>query len=396
MKRLERKLLITRMEQKILTAISENGKITELRLDNPEQESILGNIYIGKVKKIVKNIRAAFIEIMPECACYYSIEDNKAPVFTNKMNSRNLVAGDELLVQVSRESNKTKPPTVAGDLNFTGKYVVLTTGKCRIGVSGKLNPEEKKYFRELMTPYQNESYGFIVRTNAREAEKSEIISETEYLIRQYQDVIQKSKFRTCFSLLSRQVSAYISALRDTYADGLSRIITDDAILYGQIEEYLSTHQLNDLDKLSLYEDPLLPMAKLYRLEHVLKDALKERVWLKSGAYLVIQPTEALTVIDVNTGKYEGRKRQQDTFLKINLEAAREIAYQLRLRNISGIIVVDFINMESVEYKDTLLMELDDHLRKDPLKTTLIGMTPLNLVEITRKNVRKPLREQMWL
>ena len=144
----------------------------------------------------------------------------------------------------------------------------------------------------------------------------------------------------------------------------------------------------------LYEDKLLPLIKLYRLEQVLKEATQERVWLKSGAYLVIQPTEALTVIDVNTGKYEGRKNQQDTFLKINLEAAGEIAYQLRLRNLSGIIIVDFINMASGEYKETLLEELEKDLCNDPLKATLIGMTPLNLVEITRKKIRKPLREQM--
>ena len=146
----------------------------------------------------------------------------------------------------------------------------------------------------------------------------------------------------------------------------------------------------------MYKDKLLPLSKLYCFEKAFKDALNEHVWLKYGAYLVIQPTEALTVIDVNTGKYESKKKKQDTFLRINLEAAQEIARQLRLRNLSGIIIVDFINMDAAEDKETLMQTLKEFLHHDPVKTVLVDMTALNLVEITRKKVRKSLAEQVGI
>ncbi len=157
--------------------------------------------------------------------------------------------------------------------------------------------------------------------------------------------------------------------------------------------YLEHYQREDLDKLRFYEDPLLPLIKLHSLETALENALKEKVWMKSGAYLVIQPTEALTVIDVNTGKFDGNKNQQDTFLKINLEAAREIAREIRLRNLSGIIVVDFINMDAAENRKLLMEEFASWLKLDPIKTTLVDMTALELVEVTRKKLRKPLLDQ---
>jgi len=155
------------------------------------------------------------------------------------------------------------------------------------------------------------------------------------------------------------------------------------------------HQKEDISKLQFYEDKLLSLSKLYSIDHKLEHALHEKVWLKSGGTIVIQPTEALTVIDVNTGKaINGKKNIEDNFLKINREAAKEIAKQLRLRNISGIIIIDFITMTIEEHKQILMEELDSYLRKDPIKTTLVDMTPLNLVEITRKKVRKPLHEQI--
>ena len=171
------------------------------------------------------------------------------------------------------------------------------------------------------------------------------------------------------------------------------ILTDDRELFEQMTEYFQENQPEDTAKLRFYEDRLLPMEKLYSLDCHLKEALGERVWLKSGGYLVIQPTEALTVIDVNTGKFDGNKNQQDTFLKINLEAAREIAREIRLRNLSGIIVVDFINMDAAENRKLLMEEFASWLKRDPIKTTLVDMTALELVEVTRKKLRKPLLDQ---
>lgn len=373
----------------------ENGRAAELHCDEEQRNSLLGNIYIGKVKNIVKNIRAAFIEIENGIQCYYSLSDNKDPIYIKKGSSKDMQAGDELLVQVCRENLKSKPPAVSSNLNFTGNYLVLTTGNKSTGMSSKLTQEEKKRLKEYLSPYLDSRFGFIVRTNAREVDQETFVAEARLLKELYETVMQKARFRTCFSILHRNnPTTWLSTLRDIYKENLSQILTDDETLYEKIKEYLHQYQREDEEKLTFYQDDLLPLMKLYSLESAVENALKERVWMKSGAYLVIQPTEALTVIDVNTGKYDGHKKQQDTFLKINLEAAREIAVQIRLRNLSGIIVIDFINMESGEYRRQLMEEFDRILKKDPVKTTLVDMTALSLVEVTRKKVRRPFWEQI--
>ena len=171
-------------------------------------------------------------------------------------------------------------------------------------------------------------------------------------------------------------------------------MTDDEELYQELQAYLKESQPEDLDKLRWYQDPLLPLKSLYRLNRAVEEATSPRVWLKSGGYLVIEPTEALVVIDVNTGKYAEKKTMSETILKINLEAAREIGRQLRLRNLSGIIIIDFIDMKEEEHRRQLLKELEEVVRRDPIKTTVVEITRLNLVELTRKKLHRPLYEQL--
>ena len=183
-------------------------------------------------------------------------------------------------------------------------------------------------------------------------------------------------------------------IRDTYTDQFDTIITDDRQLYEETADFLKTQYPEELSRLQFYEDPRVSLSNLYGLSAKLKEATETRVWLKSGGYLVIEPTEALTVIDVNSGKYSGKKGIRDTFRMINREAALEIARQLRLRNLSGIILVDFINMEEADDRQELLEFLSAQLKRDPVKTALIDMTPLGLVEITRKKIRRPLKEQL--
>ena len=173
---------------------------------------------------------------------------------------------------------------------------------------------------------------------------------------------------------------------------MDEIVTDDPEVFQAVQNYLNCYGEYEIP-LRFYEDKLLPLSKLYSLESVLERSLQERVWLKSGGFLVIQPTEAFVCIDVNTGKFSGKKEIQETFRKINLEAAKEIAWQLRLRNLSGIILIDFINMENQEDKKELLHTLQAYLNQDPIKGTVVDITPLNIVEVTRKKVRKPLLEE---
>lgn len=183
-------------------------------------------------------------------------------------------------------------------------------------------------------------------------------------------------------------------MRDVYGDTLEEIVTDLPAILAELGEYLGEYQKEDAEKLRLYEDRLLSLHKLYSLERALDNAAKEKVWLPSGGFLMIQQTEAFVAVDVNTGKYTGKKKQQETYRKINLEAAREIAAQLRLRNLSGIILIDFINLERKEHQEELLNVLKKYLRRDPVHTVLVDMTKLNIVEVTRKKVRKSLAEEI--
>ena len=204
--------------------------------------------------------------------------------------------------------------------------------------------------------------------------------------------MEHAQYRTCGTCLLRRPQGYLARLSDLYEADADRIMTDDTGLYQELTEYLRIWQPEDLDRLIFYEDHLLPMEKLYALERRLPEALQERVWLPCGGYLIIQPTEALTVIDVNTGKFEGGKKKEAAILKVNKEAAVEIAHQIRLRNLSGIILIDFINMEDSASNQALLSLLNTKLREDPIPTTLIDMTKLQLVEITRLKKEKPLSE----
>ena len=394
------KLLITRWGNQILTALTENGKCRSLNLEPAEQTGILGNIYIGKVKNIVKNINSAFIDLGNGLTGYYSLTDNKTHLFTDAAaktedSHRPLRQGDEILVQVERDAVKTKDPVLTSNLNFTGKYLVLTQGKIQIGFSGKIRDKARKQIlQNLLEKETAGSFGLIVRTNAREAGEEEILQELELLARRRQTLLASASHRTCYSLLASSEPSYISSIRDAYSSELDAVVTDDKDCYEAVRQYLEENQPEDLEKLSFYEDPMLSLSKLYSLETALEQALGKHVWLKSGGYLVIEPTEALTVIDVNTGKYAGKKTQAETIFKINQEAAAETARQLRLRNLSGIIVVDFIDMETEEERLKLMSLLERELLKDPVKTVLVDMTRLGLVEITRKKVKRPLAEQV--
>lgn len=391
---MNRKLIITKIEEKIITVVLENERVVELHLSKSEKQDVpqLGNIYVGRVKNIVSNIDAAFVEIANGVECYYSLKENPSTIFTKKIGKKPICIGDELLVQISKEAVKTKVPTVNSNLNFVGKYAILTSGDTRIGVSSKIGKEDRERLQKMSQSYASDRYGFIIRTNAKEADDITLQNELERLIREYEKLVDTALTRVCFSCLKQATREYLADLRNIYQEGLTDIIVEDADIYAEVKGYLETQQPEDIGKLRFYEDKMLPLHKLYGIEAQLTNALKEHVWLKSGAYLVIQPTEALTVIDVNTGKCVSKKKDEEAYLKINIEAAKEAARQIRLRNLSGIILVDFINLSKEEDMDELLSVFRHELQKDPIATSLIDVTKLQLVEVTRKKVRKPLHE----
>lgn len=418
-----------------------NKKMIEVLPEPAERDdaSILGNIYIARVENVVKNLNAAFVKISPEQNCYLPLEDLKNPIFTKKQSTKKaLVAGDELLVQVSREALKTKEPAVTTNLNFTGKYAVLTSGNCKMSVSSKLSKEKRAHYLDLLKilpepegslqqPEESlqqtdnaalesakalsHEFGIIIRTNAAEASDEAVMAEIQGLSAIFKQLVETAKHKTCYSLLYKEPETYLKHLDNLRQDQLEEIVTDDRKIFEEIcqkyyipQEKLMTGgsvsvpvnviETDEGIRLRYYDDVTLSLSSLYSIKGSLEDTLKERVWLKSGAYLIIQPTEALTVIDVNTGKNIAKKDVQENFLKVNKEAAVEIARQLRLRNISGIIIIDFMNLTSKEAEAELLSALRAELKKDPVQSQVIDMTKLGLVEVTRKKVRKSLLEML--
>ena len=375
----------------------EDGDIVEIHSTSVSGDHTdrhrLGDIYIGKVSNIVPNIGAAFIEIEKGVNCYYDMKDVNSAVFTRKYGKKPLCIGDELVVQISRESVKSKAPTVTGNLSFTGRYAVLTHGNTRIGVSSKIPKSMREEYKSELKDLQNNDYGIIIRTNAKDAPFEAVLEEIRTLREEYYSLVENAQTRVCFTCLKSAPPSYIADLKNVYMDGMESIIVGDKGLYTRIHMFFQAELPEKLNLLELYDDPSFPLDKLYSTQTVLDKALMERAWLKTGGYLVIQPTEALTVIDVNSGKATSRSDSEEGAMKVNLEAAREAARQIRLRNLSGIIVIDFINLKEEENTRKLLQEFRYFLAKDPIQTTLVDMTPLGLVEVTRKKVRRPLYEE---
>lgn len=395
---MKRKILIEKTEGQIRTFFLENDEIVEIHCAPADEESagrhLLGNIYVGKVKNIVSNIGAAFVEIESGVNCYYDMKDAEHAVFTHKIGKKPLCIGDELVVQISKEAVKTKAPTVTGNISFTGRYAVLTHGNTRIGVSSKIPKKVREEYKERLRQFQNDRFGIIVRTNAKDAPFQDVLDEISRLKAEYEKIMSAAPTRVCFSCLRSAPPSYISDLKNVYMEGMEEIIVGDPELYTRIQAFFAAEIPEKEDLLRLYDDSAFPLGKLYSTQTAIEKALREKVWLRNGGYLVIQPTEALTVIDVNSGKSAGKGKNEEGILKINLEAAREAARQIRLRNLSGIIIIDFINLESEENVGLLLKEFRMRLAGDPIQTTLVDITPLNLVEVTRKKVHRPLYEQI--
>ena len=333
----------------------------------------------------------------------------KNPVFTRKLSQKKAIAaGDELLVQVSREALKTKDPAVTTNLTIAGTYAVLTSGNRKKSVSSKVKGEARERLVKLAEQTAGE-YGVILRTNAAEASDEAVLLELEALSECYETMAETAAHKTCYTLVYREEAGWLRHIRDLRKEELEEIVTDDRGMFEDIctacgigKQALVTGggvpvPVNEVTtaegiRIRYYNDPAFSLGALYSVRPELKNALSERVWLKSGAYLVIQPTEALTVVDVNTGKNVAKKEMQENFLRVNKEAAAEIARQLRLRNLSGMILVDFINLTSKSAEDELLKTFRAALQKDPVPAQLVDMTALGLVEVTRKKIKRPLHE----
>ena len=409
-------LLIIERNEQILSLLYQDNRLVQVKAHDKREDGPsslpLNAIYIGKVKNVVPSIDAAFVEVCNGQMGFLPMKHAKNPIIVNRKYDGRVVAGDEILVQIEKEGIKTKDPGLTCNLSFTGKYCVLTTGKHNLGFSTKLNYSVKESLKKIFDVWkiedilQNENVGMVVRTNVSNLVEDPNIAENEVdidtaskldifrneldtLFIQKRKVLDSVSYRTCFSCLYQPMEGYLQDIRDTYEDSFDKIITNCASVYEKIRE-----EFPHLHNVEFYEDSRITLDKLYSVETRLKEALDERVWLKSGAYLIIQQTEALTVVDVNSGKIQKKNPKDDIYLEINKEAAREIALQLQLRNLSGIIIIDFISHNTKEQDNELLCYLSSLVKKDPVKTNVIDMTPLGLVEVTRKKIHKSLKEHL--
>ena len=420
------KLVVTQYKEKYLTMLFQKNRliaVSAIAMGNTQSK--LDYIYIGKVKNIVHNINACFIEIAHGELCFLPLSDCIDPLILNRDFDGRIVEGDEILVQVIRDAIKTKQAAVTTKISISGEYCVFALGRPQLGISNKISLTRKEELKELLI--KNEiiddsdfllnknklisnfaekekitsedlehipGFGVVLRTVAAKASDKDILEEFAALSQEFLTLLHTAKFRTCFFCLKEAQNSFYIGIDDMYPDEYSEVVTDLPPIYNELTTYIHVNRRQPDIPVRLYKDDNYPLSKLYSIETKLEEATKPQVWLKSGGYLVIEPTEALTVIDVNTGKYSAKKDIEETFYQINREAAEEIALQLRLRNISGIIIVDFINMKSALQKEEILKYLQKLVNKDRIKTNVIDMTPLGLVEITRKKVRKSLREQL--
>ncbi len=391
------KLIITALRGKTAAVLFKNGHAVQIDFEPEAAEEETGVIFVGKVKNISKNINAAFVEYRPGVNGFYSLKENVRPIYADgKAEHGPLKAGDEILVQVERSAVKTKDAVLTSNLTLTGQTAVLSAGKSSLGISAKIRDKEwRDAVKRRWEETEHGGCGLVVRTNGETAGIDKVFEEFAALYERYQVICKAAASRTCYSVLYRPESFAVRAVRDLkIGDGLE-VVTDLPEVYKELRDALeiSGSRAAEMPSLRLYTDDF-PLTALYHLETILSQALSKTVWLKSGGNLVIEPTEALTVIDVNTAKSVSKKTSEETYLKTNLEAAEEIAVQLRLRNLSGIIIVDFIDMKEEENRKTLLAALRRAVAADPVKTVLVDMTSLGLVELTRKKIRRPLHEQV--
>lgn len=367
------KIVVSKYRELISTFVFKGFVAEELFFESSFPYRV-GDIYIGRVSNVKKNIGACFVDIAKDVTCYLSFDDIYPEGLINRPFVNELKQNDLVCVQIKREPLKTKPAAVTMKLSLTGIYSVVTLDDQDIHYSSKLS---KAFTDELSTVLTKDSFshGFVVRTSALKAELSDVVNEAKALCGTLDDIVTNMKFRTLYSSLFRVKPSYYERIKGKLTDENVEIITDSKEVFDV---------LSGLPNVSLYTDEKLSLKSLYGFDKVFHDATDKTVLLPTGGSLVIEPTEAMTVIDVNSGKITGKKDKSTIDRMTNLAAAKEIGRQIRLRNLSGIIIIDFINASKPSDMEPVVLALKEALASDSLKAKFIDVTKLSLVEITRE------------
>ena len=417
---MKREILINGNPRETRVAIIEDEQLVELLVDRPDARRTVGDIYVGKVEAVLPGIQAAFVDSGTETSAFLHASDlvyaedepeepddengdddeatenggrrgrSKAPPIQDVIKK-----GQEILVQVSKEPISTKGPRVTAQVSLAGRFLVYMPFASRVGVSRKIGDRaERQRLREMVQKVlPDESGGVIVRTVGEDATQVTFERELNTLINQWKRIKKKTHFVRSPALLHRETSLARGLMRDLFSEKVESVTVDSKQIHNEITEYLKGIAPELLDRIKLY-DEVVPLFDKADIETEIRDLFKRRCDLPSGGYLVIEPTEALVSVDVNSGRYTGKKDPEKTILRTNLEAAREVARQIRLRDIGGIIVCDFIDMEARQNKDRVLQELRTHLGRDRARTKAFQVSELGLVEMTRQRVRQSHLQSM--
>ena len=370
-----KKIIIECLVSSQKTAVLEEDKLVELLIEDNKNLKKVSNIYRGVVKKVIPGIQACFVDIGFEKLAYLQLDKDN-----------NIKCGQDILVQVNKEEVATKGAKLNTEISLAGRYLVYIPNNDRITISNKISDEKERFrLKKNAKSASNKINGLIIRTEAVGCTKEDLEVDINELKGKYEKILKEYKLGIGPKLLYKELDFSSKYIKDNVNEDIEKIITNDKDKYDELKNILKSIKKEYIEKLYLEENK--DIFDLYRVESQIEKALNKKVWLKSGGYLIIDKTEALTVIDVNTGKFTGNLKLEETVYKTNLEAAIEVCRQLKLRDIGGIIIVDFIDMHKSKYKQEIINILNQEFKKDKRKTEVLGMTSLGLVEITRRRER---------
>ena len=374
-------------------AVKENGKLAELHVDKQSQVKTVGNIYKGIVENVIPGMQAAFVNIGQDVNAFLpfsEISDSELIVETNKktQNSKEvgvlLQPGQEIMVQVIKEPFDKKGARVTTDLSIAGRFIVLIPKSKYIGVSKKMRDKfERRRLKKIAMEIKKPGLGMILRTVAEGKTDSQIENDYKMLIKKYNDLLNKAEKNKAPKLVHNDLKVTSSVLRDLISEKVEKIIVDSKEDYKRIQKMVKEDALDIGDALEHYRKRE-PLFKASGIDNTMMKLLRKKAWLKSGAYLIIERTEAMVVVDVNSGKFVGKKGHEENSLKINLEAAKEICAQLRLRHLSGLVLIDFIDMVKPENRKKVFLEMKKELRKDRAKVAVAEISEFGVLEMTRE------------
>jgi ribonuclease G len=420
---MKREILINANPRETRVAILEDDQLVELLVDRPEARRMVGDIYLGRVEAVLPGIQAAFVDIGTEKSAFLHASDLVFPDDESEDDEDDdeeesddaeaesprgrrrrakvppiqdvLKRGQNLIVQVSKEPISTKGPRVTAQVSLAGRFLVFMPSADRVGVSRKIGDREtrKRLRAQVEEVLPKNAGGVIVRTVGEDVTKETLELELNTLIGNWKKIKRKTTFVRAPALVHRETSLTRGLIRDVFSTKVEQVTVDSKQVHNEILEYLKGIAPELVDRIKLYEDQT-PLFDKANIEQELRDLFKRRCDLPSGGYLIIEPTEALVSIDVNSGRYTGKKDPEKTILRTNTEAAREVARQARLRDLGGIIVCDFIDMETKANRDKVLQELRNHLGRDRARTKAFAVSDLGLIEMTRQRVRQSHLQNM--